>query len=124
MKLRKIVEVTPALREIANQRLPMKTLYKVTRLIREVQPQLDFYDEQCQKLISEHCTPDEGGFTVIASNKHKFDSAMNELLDIDVDMDIEPVSIPVSEAENLKLSYNDICAMEGFIEIVFEQKEG
>lgn len=124
MKLRKIVEATPALREIANQRLPMETLYKVTRLIREVQPQLDFYDEQCQKLVSEHCTPDEGGFTVIASSKQKFNSAMNELLDIDVDVDIEPVSIPVSEAENLKLSYNDICAMEGFIVIDFDNKEG
>ena len=92
MKLRKIVEATPALREIANQRLPMKTLYKVTCLIREVQP-------------------------------HKFNSAMTELLDIDVDVNIEPVLIPVSEAENLKLSYNDICAMEGFIEIEFDNKE-
>ena len=48
---------------------------------------------------------------------------MTELLDIDVDVNIEPVLIPVSEAENLKLSYNDICAMEGFIEIEFDNKE-
>lgn len=122
MKIRKIVEATPALREIANHRLPMKTLYKVTRIIREIQPQLDFYDTQYQKLISEHCTEDEGGFLLPAGSKADFENALNELFDLDVEVNIEPVSIPENEAENLKLSYNDLCALEGFIEITFKEE--
>lgn len=122
MKIRKIVEATPALREVANQRLPMKTLYKVTKLIREVQPQLDFYDEQYHKLLTEYCTEDEGGFILPGTNKKEFDTALNELLDVDVEVNIELVSIPEKETENLKLSYNDICSLEGFIEIEFSEK--
>lgn len=122
MKIRKIVEATPALREIANQRLPMKTLYRVTRLIREIQPQLDFYDEQYQKLIVEYCTEDEGGFLLPVGSKTDFENALNELFDLDVEVNIEPVSIPENEAENLRLSYNDICALEGFIEITFKEE--
>lgn len=122
MKIRKIVEATPALREIANQRLPMKTLYRVTRLIREVQPQLDFYDQQYQKLIAEYCTEDEGGFLLPAGSKADFENALNELFDLDVEVNIELVSIPENEAENLRLSYNDICALEGFVEIGFSEK--
>lgn len=122
MKIRKLVEATPALREIANQRLPMKTLYRVTRLIREIQPQLDFYDEQYQKLIMEYCTEDEGAFLLPVGSKTDFENALNELFDLDVEVNIEPVSIPENEAENLRLSYNDICALEGFIEITFKEE--
>lgn len=122
MKIRKLVEATPALREIANQRLPMKTLYRVTRLIREIQPHLDFYDEQYQKLIMEYCTEDEGGFLLPVGSKTDFENALNELFDLDVEVNIEPVSIPENEAENLRLSYNDICALEGFIEITFKEE--
>lgn len=122
MKIRKIVEATPALREIANQRLPMKTLYPVTSLIRKVQPQLDFYDEQYNKIIADHCTQDEGGFMLPAENKKAFDAALTELLDLDVGVEITPVTIPETDTENLKLSYNDICALEGLIEIGFSEK--
>ena len=122
MKIRKLVEATPALREIANQRLPMKTLYRVTRLIRKIRPQLDFYDEQYQKLIMEYCTEDEGGFLLPVGSKTDFENALNELFDLDVEVNIEPVSIPENEAENLRLSYNDICALEGFIEITFKEE--
>lgn len=121
MKIRKILEATPALREIANQRLPMKMLYKVSRLIHEVQPQLDFYDDQYRKLISEYCKEDEGGYILPDTNKKAFDAALNELLDVDVEVEIEPVTILETDTENLKLSYNDICALEGFIEIKFSE---
>lgn len=123
MKLKKIVEATPALREIANQRLPMKTLYRVTSLIRKVQPQLDFFDEQNNKIISEHCTEDEGGFILPVANRKEFEKAQDELLNLDVDVEITPVTIPETEAENLKLSYNDICALEGFVEIEFSESK-
>lgn len=122
MKIRKLVEATPALREIANQRLPMKTLYRVARLIREIQPQLDFYDEQYQKLIMEYCTEDEGGFLLPVDSKAAFENALNELYDLDVEVKTIPVSVSEAEAENLKLSYNDICALEGFVEIVFNER--
>lgn len=123
MKIRKIVEATPALREIANQRLPMKTLYRVTSLIRKIQPQLDFYDEQNSKIIAEHCTEDEGGFMLPVANRKAFETAQSELLELDVDVEITPVTIRETEAENLKLSYNDICALEGFIEIEFSESK-
>lgn len=121
MKLKKLIDALPALREIAAQRLPMKTLYKVSRTMQEIQPQLDFYDTQYRLLIKDYCIEQNGEYVLNESRAAEFTERLTELQNIDVDINIMPMMLMEGETENLKLSYNDICSLKGIIEIDFDE---
>lgn len=120
MKLGKIVEAFPALQKVGMQDLSMKTLYRVSNIMREVQPHLDFYNEQHRKIIEKYCTPHNNEYRLIPENRDEFEAAMSELLNLDVDMSVDAAIIP--EDEGLKLSYSDMCALEGLIKIQFNEE--
>lgn len=119
MKLKKLIDALPALREIAAQRLPMKTLYKVSRTMQVIQPQLDFYDTQYRLLIKDYCIEKNGEYVLDEDKAAEFTERLTELQNIDVDINIMPMMLMEGETENLKLSYNDICSLKGIIEIDF-----
>lgn len=121
MKLKKLIDALPALREIAAQRLPMRTLYKVSRTMQEIQPQLDFYDTQYKQLVKEYCIEQNGEYVLNESRVAEFTERLTELQNIDVDINIMPMMLMEGETENIKLSYNDICSLNGIIEIDFEE---
>jgi hypothetical protein len=123
MELRKLIDALPALREIAGQRLPMRTLYKVTRTMQAIQPQLDFYDTQYRMLVKDYCVEQNGEYVLDESRVAEFTERLNELQNLDVDLNIKPMRLIEGETEYLKLSYNDICSLEGIIEIDFLEIE-
>ena len=42
---------------------------------------------------------------------------MDELINLEIDSEIEPVLLPVTE--EIQLSYNELKALEGFVELDF-----
>jgi len=119
MTIRKIIEAMPALQQIACQRLSMRTLYKVSLLMQCIQPQLDFYNTQHQLLIEEFWVEENGTWTLPDDNQHKFEEALNELMEVDCKVCAAPIFIHESEAENLRLSYTDMLLLEDFVNIEF-----
>lgn len=121
MKLGTIVNALPALKKIAGENLTIKTLYKVSMLMKTIDKELEFYNTERNKIIEELCKKDEGTrFIIPKENRDEVDKRIKELSDIDIDPAIEPIKI--STAEKICLSYNDLCALDGIIELCDQEE--
>lgn len=97
MKISNFVYAFYALRKIAACDLPMAELYRVRRKMQEIQPIIDFYAEQSSKYNND---PEK----------------ISEILNVDVDVSN---AVRISAPDDLKMSYSDLVALDGIIEISF-----
>ena len=116
MKLGDIVSALPALQKLAAADFSLNVLYRVNRLINTLEKQLEFYNEQRNAALTRYGTEVEPGqWTVVPENREAYDARMTELLDVEIEGIGAPVRVPVSE--NLRLSYNDLNALSGLVEL-------
>lgn len=121
MKLIKIVEAFPALRKLAAAEVSVKHLYWVRKMINAIQPEYTFFDEKRKELVEKYCdVSDITAIKVLPGMLDKFNTDMKELLELDVTVDFKVVTIP--DTENIKLSLNDLEALEGFVKINFTEE--
>ncbi len=120
MKMKELVDALPSIRKIANQDLSAKTLYTLSLLLDRFESELKAYDETRCKLIEKYCETIDGKNIPKKETLAEFEKEMQELLDIEINMaNINPVEIPA--CEEFKISYADLCCMNGFIKIKFEE---
>lgn len=116
MNMRALVDAKPALIKIASQDLTIKTLYKVSKLLKKLDDELMIYEKSRQRILDSHAEISGDTYVPLSGHEEDFVREFNELLSLEVDMgDIKPVRIP--ENENIKLSYQDLYAVREFIEI-------
>ena len=121
MKMKELVDALPSIRKIAGQDLSAKTLYRVSLLLDRFEGQLRAYDETRNKLIEKYCDTAEGKVIPKKGSESDFEREMLELLDMELDMaNVKPVEIPADE--DFRISYSDLCAMNGFIKIKFDEE--
>ena len=97
MKMKTLVDALPSIRKISGQDLSMKTLYRAKRLLDKLEAHLRFYDEKRTEIMERCCTVKEG--------KYVPKPDMAEALEAD-----------------MRLSYADLCALDGLVEIEFEEE--
>jgi hypothetical protein len=116
MKMYELLAALPALQKVGGQDLPLKTLYKVSRVLKKLDENLNFFNSRREALIVEYCTIRDGNPVPKDEYRKEYNTKFAELLNLDVELDqVEPVVIPMSE--NLVLSYNDLVALEAFVQI-------
>lgn len=121
MKIKNLVDALPSIRKIAEQDLHAKTLYRVSLLLDRFEGELEAYDMTREKLIEKYCDRHEGGTIVPkAGCAEQFEEEMQELLDTELE-GVCTVMIPAEE--DIRMSYADVRALRGFIEIDFEKEE-
>lgn len=119
IKLRKIVIAIPALQKLSSVDLSLKKLYWVNKLINELENELKFYHESRQKIIEKYKESQTGNKIKIRDDcVTLFNQEINELLDMEVEVKFTVPEIP--DTEEIKLSRDDIIALEGFVKIRFE----
>lgn len=115
MKIIQILEARPSLQKLAAQDLSMKTLYKVSKLLGKLDEELAFYNEQRNKILEKYCDIVDNQYIPREENVQKLNEEMQELMNVDIDCEINEVVIGCDE--DIKLSYNDLIALEGFVRI-------
>lgn len=122
MKMQKLVEASPAIRKLAGMELPLKVSYDLSRLIRQMDEHLSFYDEAFRDMLQEHCDERDGGWYPKDAEAHRqLSEKHRELLDLEADMTgFRPVVLP--EGLDIDISATDLIAMESFI-IINTQEE-
>jgi len=116
MKMRDLVVAVPVLQKVAAERLSLKTLYRVSKLLSVIDRELAFYNAERKKIITlfgNNVQNDK--WEIPLENKEIFQEKMLELDNLDIDARFEPVKLPTSET--LQLSYNEIKLLRGFIEL-------
>lgn len=104
--------------------MPIKVTYKFTRLFKEVQEQVDFFNKTMQNIIQQYGEKDENGEFVLTENKSgvmikkdKYDECMekvNELNNLEIDLQYNPI-FTLDELDGLDLSVGDLSKLMAFI---------
>ena len=115
MKIRQVVEALPALQKLAKQDMSLKKLYKISKLLGSLDAEIAFYNEQRNKIVAKYCDVVDNQFVPRSEDEAKLNAEIAELLNTDIDENI--VEIVIGCDEDVKLSYNDLRALEGFIRI-------
>lgn len=114
MTMGQIVTALPALQKLADEKLTLKTLYKVSNLLSKADREISFYNSERYKIVeSLGNNLQDDKWQIPEENRAEFESRMSELLNLEVDAELTPVTVPTSE--DLHMSYNDIKALEGFV---------
>lgn len=121
MKQGKIMNAYHALSRLYIQPLPIKEAYKIFGLRKQLDDQYKFeIDREKQSLEQTGGYIDEDGEIRfrIKENAKKFTAAINELSEMEVDIQIKPITIKMDELADLKITPVDIEYLDGFV--VFE----
>lgn len=116
MKLKKIIDAVPALQKLANADMSLKRLYWVKKLITQLESEVKFFNEEREKIIKKHC---ENG-KVKPDHVDEYKKDFEELLALEVNVNYKEVEIP--DTEDIKLSVNDLEALNGFVKVLFEDE--
>ena len=118
MKMRELVDALPSIRKISGQDLDVKTLYNVSKIMKKLESDLEFYDSRRQQLLEDYCTEIDGCVEPKPEYREVFEREFMELLNLDVTSgEFEPIEIPADE--NLRLSYADLRNIEEIFVIKF-----
>ena len=115
MKIIQIVEARPSLQKLATQDLSIKTLYKISKLLGKLDEELAFYDEHRIKILEKYCDIVGNQYVPRQEDTAKLNFEINELLDTDIEYEVKEVTIGIDE--DVKLSYNDVVVLRGFVRI-------
>lgn len=119
MKIGNIVSAMPALRKVAAADMRPRTLYKVSKIMDSLDHALTFYNERQAYLVKSMGHETGTGWRVDDDKVEEYRKKMQEVIDVEIADEIEPVKIPVDE--NVKLSYQDLCLLRGLIELEAEE---
>lgn len=125
MKMFEILELEGLLQKIIQKELPIRTLYKVDKLIKLVGKEKDFYQTQFQALVDTYAERDENGNYLYTDNSAEAvkiipdkiaecQSKMNELVNIEI-TDVPDISFTFEELDSLTLSYAEARPLMNFI---------
>ena len=129
MKMFESLELEGLLQKLTQKELPIRTLYKVDKLIKLVGKEKDFYQTQFQALVDTYAERDENGNYLYTDNSAEAvkiipdkiaecQSKMNELVNIEI-TDVPDISFTFEELDSLTLSYAEARPLMNFIK---EQK--
>ena len=120
-----ILELEGLLQKLTQKKLPIRTLYKVDKLIKLVGKEKDFYQTQFQALVDTYAERDENGNYLYTDNSAEAvkiipdkiaecQSKMNELVNIEI-TDVPDISFTFEELDSLTLSYAEARPLMNFI---------
>lgn len=121
MTIKNLVDALPSIRKVATQDLHAKTLYRVSRLLDRFEGELKSYDETRDKLVEKYCIRHEnGGIVPKIGCREAFETEMEELLGTELE---EARAVRIPAEEDIRISYADLRALRGFVEIEFDETE-
>lgn len=113
LTLKEIYDSQPSMRKLLMIDFPIKTAFKLSRMSRKIGEIFQDLEAQRVKLVEKYGEESENGSTVKAENIEKFQEELNELLQEEEDLGIEP--IPLEELADAKLSALDMMTLAPFL---------
>lgn len=107
MTYQKLIGAVPGLQKLTGQDLPLRTAYRLSKMVRKVNEELAFFRMKHEEIMKSETEEEE--------KRQLFE----ELLNFEADWTPDPLRIPADT--NIRLSGSDIAALEGLVEITEEE---
>lgn len=110
MKMYEVIALQEFCALTANKKMPIKTTYKLSRLIRRIEEESQFYQKQFTNIINEYglkeneqlvYTDDGLSIKIIPGKEEECANKITELRELEVDIDI---TFEIEELETLELT--------------------
>ena len=98
--IKTILDSTSAMNKLIKQDLTLKTAYQLSILVDKLNPQINFFNSRREILLNK--------------KGPELDKEVEELLKMDVEIDIDRITVPLDE--NAKLTVLDLRALSAFVE--------
>ena len=115
MKLSEVLELQNFYALIKDAKLPIRTTYKLTRLMRQVEQEIQFYQTEFAKIVEEYALKENGQYVysddmtsikIIAGKEEECGNKILELKNLDVDL--SDFSFSIDEFEGLDLTISQL----------------
>ena len=123
MKMYEVLELQNLYASISNIKLPLKTSYKFTRLMRRAEEEFSFYQEKIREIVEEYgvkengqykLTPDGQSIAIIPGKEVECNNKLAELRNLDVQ--IENIKFSIEELEGIDISISELSCLMSLIE--------
>lgn len=123
VKLLDIIDASPILRKLAESTFSGAVAFKIVRLIKACEAELQTFEESRHKIIKKYGEKDENGELKIFDNqqirvKEEYReicaTSLNELLNTEIELNAN--KIPVESLEQIDITPNELIKIEAFIE--------
>ena len=115
MKMMQVVNALPSLQKLAGQEFTLQKLYNIKKLMGKLDEELAFYNEQRMKIYEKYSDVVGNQYVPRENEMAQLNKELGELFNMEIEGDIKEVVLNVNE--DIKLSYNDLVSLEGFIRI-------
>lgn len=124
VKLSNIIDSTEALKALMTKPLKARTAFAVARIAREVEKEYNLFNQSRTELIQKYGEKDENGelkvteegnYTVSKDNIAEFNTSFQELLDTEIEINAEPVSM--DDLGDVDFTPNEVLNLEAFIKM-------
>ena len=123
MKITDILNVAPILQEMASKKFPGATSFKIARLMRELDKEIQLFDKQRTEIAQEYGEKDASGQLVLTKEgnikiiESKIEECNNKLESIiNTEIEINASKIPYSTIESADFTPSQALALEPIID--------
>ena len=114
MKLIKLVQAVGNLDKLATLELSAKESFKVVKLLMEIEPHIQNYNTQRNKLLVKFGESTDGKeYQIKSENKDKFIEELKDLEEIEIELKFDKINIP----SDIKIKASDMINILDFIKV-------
>lgn len=115
--LKQILDSQQPIARLMDLKLPPATAFRLGRIVSKLDSELSVYNDQRLKIVQEFGEPMEDGmnFKIKDENIDEFNKQMNELISVEIDVEITPISIEELSAGGNTVTARDLLAAEWLI---------
>ena len=123
MKMYQVLELQNLYNSISNIKLPLKTTYKFTRLMKHAEEEITFYQEKFREIVEEYGVKENGEYkftadgqsiAIIPGKEAECNAKLFELRNLDVS--IEGIKFTIEELEGIDVSISELSCLMSLIE--------
>jgi len=103
LKLEEIINASPALQTLSNTKLPVLVSFKLSMLLKELNPVYQSYNESRTKLLEKYgkLNKEKTNYDFYGNKREEYAEKHKELLQADIKLDIPDIKI--SELDDIKI---------------------
>ena len=118
MKMYEVLALQNFFTAVADKKLPIKTAYKLNRLARQVEEEIQFYQKEFRMIVNEYAkkengqyvySPDGTSIEVVDGKDDECNAKLFELKTLEVE--IKDIEFSIEEFENLNLTLAEMDAI-------------
>jgi hypothetical protein len=123
MKMFEVLELQNLYNSIADIKLPLKTTYKFTRLMKRAEEELAFYQEKFREIVEEYGVKENGQYkltsdgqsiAIIPGKEVECNTKLAELRNLNVLID--GIKFSIEELEGIDVSISELSCLMSLIE--------